>query len=424
MAQITLNSTGVASNGSLVLQSNGTTAAVTIDTSQRAALVPGTAALPAITTTGDTNTGMWFPAADTIAFSEGGAESMRIDSSGVGIGTASPSFASGGGLAIYNSSVPRLKFTNSTTGDASTDGTQLLVSGSDFYIQQREAASVFISTNGTNAVTVDASQNVGIGTTSPAARLQVLGAGATGQGTADTYTLMYESTTQGNGAGLWFGAMSTENTGVIGSTTGSGNIAFQTYNGGWGERARITYDGNLLVGTTATNVTSGGYNFLINDGGTGYATQYIGHATGAPSGYAYLNFKYAGTTIGTITQNGTTAVAYNTSSDYRLKNTIAPMTGALAKVAQLKPVTYKWNADGSDGQGVIAHELQEVVPDCVTGEKDAVETYTDEDGNEQTRPKYQGVDTSFLVATLTAAIQELSAKVDTLQAELNTLKGN
>jgi hypothetical protein len=77
--------------GILNIQTAGTTA-LTIDTSQRAAFVAGTAALPAITTTGDTNTGIWFPAADTIAFAEGGAESMRIDSSGrVGIGTSSPS---------------------------------------------------------------------------------------------------------------------------------------------------------------------------------------------------------------------------------------------------------------------------------------------------------------------------------------------
>ena len=84
------------------------------------------------------------------------------------------------------------------------------------------------------------------------------------------------------------------------------------------------------------------------------------------------------------------------------------MTGALAKVAQLKPVTYKWKSDGSAGQGFIAHELQAVVPDCVTGEKDAV----DENG----KPKYQGVDTSFLVATLTAAIQELKAEFDAYKA--------
>ena len=99
------------------------------------------------------------------------------------------------------------------------------------------------------------------------------------------------------------------------------------------------------------------------------------------------------------------------------------MTGALATVAQLNPVTWNWKADGESGQGFIAHELQAVVPDAVTGEKDAVETYTDEDGNEQTRPKYQGIDTSFLVATLTAAIQELKAIVDAQAIEIAALKG-
>jgi hypothetical protein len=87
------------------------------------------------------------------------------------------------------------------------------------------------------------------------------------------------------------------------------------------------------------------------------------------------------------------------------------MTGALAKVAQLKPVTYKWNSDDSNGEGFIAHELAEVVSQCVTGEKDAV----DENGN----PKYQGVDTSFLVATLTAAIQEQQAIIESLKARLD-----
>ena len=91
------------------------------------------------------------------------------------------------------------------------------------------------------------------------------------------------------------------------------------------------------------------------------------------------------------------------------------MQGALDVVQQLNPVTYTWKADNSPGQGFIAHELQAVVPDCVTGEKDAV----DAEGN----PVYQGIDTSFLVATLTKAIQELKAELDATKAEVAALKG-
>jgi hypothetical protein len=80
-------------------------------------------------------------------------------------------------------------------------------------------------------------------------------------------------------------------------------------------------------------------------------------------------------------------------------------------VALLKPCTYKWNADGSNGEGFIAHELAEVCPDAVVGIKDAV----DEDGN----IKSQGIDTSFLVATLTAAIQEQQAIIESLKARLD-----
>jgi len=90
------------------------------------------------------------------------------------------------------------------------------------------------------------------------------------------------------------------------------------------------------------------------------------------------------------------------------------MTGALAKVAALKPVTYKWNVDNSDGEGFVAHELAEIIPQCVTGEKDAL----DADGN----PQYQGVDTSFLVATLTAAIQEQQALITSLTARIAALE--
>jgi hypothetical protein len=193
------------------------------------------------------------------------------------------------------------------------------------------------------------------------------------------------------------------------STTASeygGYLAFFTRPNGdlTRERARIDSSGNLLVGATSNLASAllylekggGDWKFAIND--TNAGTQ------------SFTTYRYNNTGIGSITGNNT-ATSYNTSSDYRLKNTIAPMTGALAKVALLKPCTYKWNVDGSDGEGFIAHELAEVVPECVTGEKDAV----DADGN----PKYQGIDTSFLVATLTAAIQEQQAIIESLKARLD-----
>jgi hypothetical protein len=163
---------------------------------------------------------------------------------------------------------------------------------------------------------------------------------------------------------------------------------------------------NVLIGTTTDY---GGYTSkcIIQPSAATGTTLFVN--TFSNTGTAIRFFSNIGSSqnaAGTITLS-TASTAYNTSSDYRLKENIAPMVGALDKVALLKPVTYKWKSDGSNGQGFIAHELQAIVPDAVTGEKDAV----DADGN----PEYQGVDTSFLVATLTAAIQELKARIEVLE---------
>jgi hypothetical protein len=141
--------------------------------------------------------------------------------------------------------------------------------------------------------------------------------------------------------------------------------------------------------------------------------------------YGQIGFQNSNGEVGYIATSGTTTT-YNTSSDYRLKENIKPMTDALAKVSALKPVTYNWKIDGSTGQGFIAHDLQEVVPDCVTGKKDEMQTVNDVDaegkviGTKEV-PMYQGVDTSFLVATLVSAMQELKAEVDELKAQIKTL---
>ena len=195
--------------------------------------------------------------------------------------------------------------------------------------------------------------------------------------------------------------------------------------------ARMVIDssGRLLVGTTSTEATGGPATSTATTTGLGYfksdKNTLIANCTNSGGSYEPLAVMRQNSTgnlvtfwyglsaqTGNITTNGTTT-AYNTSSDYRLKQNIAPMTGALEKIAALKPCTYTWKVDDSDGEGFIAHELAEVCPQAVTGEKDAV----DEEGN----PKYQGIDTSFLVATLTAAIQEQQTQIADQLAIITTL---
>ena len=170
-----------------------------------------------------------------------------------------------------------------------------------------------------------------------------------------------------------------------------------------------------VVGASGTADTEGRIE-LISEANNGTRPSYvvIRHRSSAASGDWYNGFIYNGNLIGTITQSGTTGVAYNTSSDYRLKGDVTPMTNRLAAVMALNPVTYTWNTDGSSGQGFLAHELQAVIPDAVTGTKDA----EDADGN----PVYQGVDFSRVVPTLVAAIQEQQAQIEALTARIEALE--
>ena len=198
------------------------------------------------------------------------------------------------------------------------------------------------------------------------------------------------------------------NQGGLDIRTASNNIVLSDGDGN--PRLLIDSSENYFFSCVATPSTSVyGLAYITSGGSNGYLYNTVS-STGSAS---QMIFGNANGTCGSIQTSGSTT-SYSTSSDHRLKNTIASMTGALAKVALLKPVTYKWNSDGSDGQGFIAHELAEVVPDCVTGAKDAV----DADGN----PVYQGIDTSYLVATLTKAIQELKTIVDAQATEIAELK--
>jgi hypothetical protein len=213
---------------------------------------------------------------------------------------------------------------------------------------------------------------------------------------------------------------------VVALSAQGSNIAF--YGGGVignAERMRIERTaGNVLINTTgnifgARLAVVGAYpqvagSFESNNSTYAAISCYASQGnTPADQISFYQNVSSTVTLVGKITST-TNSVSYGSGSDYRLKNTITPMTGALAKVAQLKPVTFKWNVDESDGQGFIAHELQTVIPSAVSGEKDE----TDENG----KPRYQTVDTSFLVATLTAAMQEQQALITQLTERIAALE--
>jgi hypothetical protein len=280
-------------------------------------------------------------------------------------------------------------------GNTAADTSIQTLSSGDSLIGSDSGKYLAFGTNGfVERMRLDSSGNLGIGTSSPGSKLHIDG----------NFIRIEQSGANtayfGNAADLITGA-------PAGAAIRFNNTALRIASSDT-QIAMFDSSGNLLVGTQSLG-GSGGVSIY---GGSVPGITINKSASGGP--FNAIAFQHAGTTVGSITTTDT-ATAYNTSSDYRLKDNIAPMTGALAKVAALKPVTYKWKVDGSDGEGFIAHELAEVCPSAVVGAKDAVDA--------EGKPVYQGIDTSFLVATLTAAIQELKADLDATKAELAALKG-
>lgn len=288
------------------------------------------------------------------------------------------------------------------------------------------SGAITFQKDGTATVAIDANGNVGIGTSSPATLLHISSGNP-------------QSRVQSTGTGYAIGSMiNTNSTFLYGVDNAAGGLSsaanstfflnqnatpmlFMTNNT---ERMRIDSSGNVLVGGTATNPVASrvnGTNIQAIGGiktRSGAGESYVGiSATSGVNLYFYTDNGSAFVAAGNISSNGGTT-SYNASSDYRMKENISPMVNALDKISLLNPVTYDWKDEfagtNKNGQGFIAHELQEIFPDAVTGEKDAV----DEEGN----PIYQGIDTSFLVATLTAAIQEQQAIITDLKARIEVLE--
>ena len=177
--------------------------------------------------------------------------------------------------------------------------------------------------------------------------------------------------------------------------------------------------GRLVFSTTSDNASSPTERFKIDRNGSLRSSNVTGTnlvcVNDGASGTAVIYFQTSSVELGKISTNGSNAVTYATSSDYRLKENIIPLENAVARLRQLKPSRFNFlNTPGQTVDGFIAHEAQAVVPECATGVKDEV----DADGN----PVYQGIDQSKLVPLLTAALQEALAEIESLKARVTALE--
>ena len=174
----------------------------------------------------------------------------------------------------------------------------------------------------------------------------------------------------------------------------------------------ILANGNVGIGTTSPSQNL----HVVGISGATTGLQII-NSYGSPTINAYYNSfttsasLYVGTPFSGLSCN---ASAFNITSDYRLKENIIELTGAISKIKNLRPVRFNYKNKEETINGFIAHEVQDVVPEAVTGEKDALY----EDGKE----KYQGLDNGKLVPLLTAALQQAIGKIEELELRIQTLE--
>ena len=269
-------------------------------------------------------------------------------------------------------------------------------------------------------MSIDSSGNVGIGTTSPDRELDVIGviqaqgffkslvsSSSTNLATSNggLLNLTNSNATDGNFSnvgGYNSNGLVTSQINFINVSHASrtGDISFNTHNGSaLTERMRITSGGNVLFGTQGTPNGTSVYGSAFIEGSSD--RRYLNFATSSTFNREHIQFFNPNGKVGSILTNGSTT-SYNTSSDYRLKEDLKDFAG-LDMVSKIPVYDYKWKADESRSYGVMAHELQEVLPDAVSGEKDAEEM--------------QGVDYSKIVPLLVKSIQELKAEIDILKSQ-------
>jgi hypothetical protein len=375
-------------------------------------------------------TGGWYfdlQTAQSMIFNTSGTERMRLDSSGnlsvTGtINKISPAatntqfFGVSGGTTAYT--YGQITNTGGSLNwgiDTSTGGG--LITGTAAYsssIYTGTSTPLHFGTNNTLRMTLDASGKLLVGTTTASAngRVVVLMPDAS-NGTG----LVIRAQNVGGGTSqpslVFENPNGTINSQII-SDNGTGYLAF---NQAGAERMRITSLGDLRVGcitepgagslTTGCEFFSGGAVLVHRSAAT---PCYFGRSNDGE-----VMALFSGTTQRGIVSIAGATTTYGSISDYRLKENVGVITDGLAKVMTLKPSTFNFiEFPNKTVNGFIAHEVAEVEPIAVTGEKD----YIDEDG----KPVYQSIDPAKLVPLLTAAIQEQQAMIDELKAKVAALE--
>ena len=317
-----------------------------------------------------------------------------------------------------------VKAPTSTTGSIQLNGSDVLTIESD--------RSVDIDSG---TLHVDATNNrVGVGTSSPGGKTHIQTASSGGTADVNADELVLEGTgnmgmnflTSNTGTNrIYFGDSDNALSGVIKYDHSLNAMLFNT---NAAERMRIDSSGRVGINKTSPIA-------VLHVVGNANPTSYF--QVNSNGNQAIIFRNAADATAGYITVN-TSTTSYVTSSDYRLKQNVTPMSGSIDRLKQLKPITWSWKIDGSHGEGFLAHEAQTVVPEAITGIKDAMKTeeyeitpaVLDDDGNVTTAavmgtrevPDYQGIDQSKLVPLLTAALQEAITKIEDLETRIKALE--
>ena len=362
--------------------------------------------------TGDTNTAIRFPAADTVSIETAGSERLRIDSSGsLLIGTTSTSGISGSADDLIigstnDSSTRGLTLASTTNANIrfSDDGDN--ATGMIEYNHSSNFMRIYVE--GGEAMRIDSSRRLLLGTTtegnSSADNLTVADSGESG--------ITVRSGTS-NGGHIYFSDATSGSAEYQGAISYQHNSDFMKFNTSGTERMRLSSAGCLSIGTDNNSVAVNNTTGISLDGANGYlAVSRVNETFGFNrDGNGNVGrFFRSGTEVGAIHVTAS-ATSFVTSSDYRLKENVVAISDGITRLKTLKPSRFNFIADSETiVDGFLAHEVT-AVPESITGTKDEVDS--------DNKPVYQGIDQSKLVPLLTAALQEAVTKIEVLETRLN-----